>query len=150
MTSRIVIMESMREQTQGKTWPDTDPEGRSVRFSHRESRPRPDEYVPVVEGEAVRLEPMQEGHLEALCAVGSDPEIFHFMPGSFAGRADMEAYVRDALSARANGTAIPFVTVLRGQGRKPDIVVGATRFGNIDPHRAAAGRIPGRVDCLRD
>ncbi len=121
----------MTEQPPGGAWPATDAEGRPVAFTHRESRPRPDEYAPVLEGATVRLEPMQRGHLDALCAAGGDAEIFHFMPGRFAGRADMERYVQDALSSRANGTAIPFVTVLRGKG-SPDTVVGATRFGNID------------------
>ena len=46
----------------------------------------------------------------------------------------MERYVRTALAEEAAGTALPFVTV----EKKGSIVIGSTRFGNIDtPNRKA-------------
>jgi RimJ/RimL family protein N-acetyltransferase len=122
----------MSETERPEAWPGSDPEGREVRFTHVDPRPRPDEYVPVLEGDRVRLEPLQIGHVDALCAAGSDPEIFRFTLGIGASRADMESFVREAAVSRDKGTAIPFVTVLRGHGL-PDRIVGSTRFGNIDP-----------------
>ncbi len=113
-------------------WPAADPDGRPVRFTHAESRPRPDEYMPVLEGGQVRLEPMQMGHVEGLFAAAKDPEVFRYFLSSMAARANVAGYVLEAISARDKGTAIPFVTVLRGNGA-PDRIVGSTRFGNIDP-----------------
>jgi hypothetical protein len=46
-------------------WPEADTDGRPVRFTSRQPRPRIDEYTPVLEGTAVRLEPLQETHLDA-------------------------------------------------------------------------------------
>jgi hypothetical protein len=67
------------------------------------------------------MEPLQIGHVDALCAAGSDPEIFRFTLGIGASRADMESFVREAVASRDKGTAIPFVTVLRGHGSRPEL-----------------------------
>jgi len=112
-------------------WPSTDPDGRPVAFTTREARPRPDEYLPVLEGEAVRLEPMAIEHVEALSVVGLDPEIWRFTPHRVASREQMEGYVRDALAARSTLSAMPFATVLKGGGAG-STVVGSTRFLAIE------------------
>jgi RimJ/RimL family protein N-acetyltransferase len=112
-------------------WPQIDPEGRPVAFTSREARPRPDEYLPVLDGAEVRLEPMSEEHLEGLCAIGLDPEVWRFMPFRSLTREQMAGYVRDAIAARQSLAAIPFVTVRKG--KDPSVqVVGTSRFMSID------------------
>ena len=113
-------------------WPPADPEGRPVRFTSTNPRPRPDEYEPVLIGDTVRLEPMREAHLEALCRVGLDPRVTRYMLFQLRTHDQMASYVSEAIAARAARTAIPFVTVLREAGSS-ETVVGSTRFGNIDP-----------------
>ncbi len=112
-------------------WPAADAEGRVVRFTSMDPRPRPDEFTPLLQGVAVRLEPMREDHREDLCRIGLDPEISLLMPRRIESREDMAGYVRDALAARQSLHAIPFVTVLAQPGARP-LVVGTTRFLNID------------------
>jgi RimJ/RimL family protein N-acetyltransferase len=112
-------------------WPQEDPDGRPVRFTSTDPRPRPDEYEPVLDGNVVRLEPMREGHLDALCRVGLEPELSRFTPSPLRTREQMEKYIRDALSARAAGIAIPLVTVLK-EGGAGETIVGSTRFLNVD------------------
>jgi RimJ/RimL family protein N-acetyltransferase len=43
-------------------------------------------------------------------------------------REEMRGYIGRALAAEREGSALPFATVLRGEGR----AVGSTRFGSID------------------
>ncbi len=112
-------------------WPPTDQEGRPVRFTSTNPRPRPDEYEPVLAGAAVRLEPMREAHVDALCRVGLDPAVTRYMPVQVKSSDQMAAWVREAIAGRAEGTAIPFVTILTQAG-SPETVVGTTRFMSID------------------
>jgi len=119
---------SGRASPAGQPWPSADPEGRAVTFTTRESRPRDDELEPVLQGKVVRLEPLRPSHLDALCAVGLEPEVMRLMPHPVTTAAEMADYIRAAISAREAGTAIPFATVLTG----PGTVVGSTRFMSID------------------
>ena len=113
-------------------WPSVDPEGRAVRFTDRTPRPRPDEFEPELRGSTVRLEPMRESHVEALCRAGRDPAVMRFLPHPIGTKEQMAEFVHAALAAREAGSAIPFVTVLQGDGT----VVGTTRFMGIEPaHR---------------
>jgi RimJ/RimL family protein N-acetyltransferase len=130
----FTILRAMSDNKAGPlppVWPQIDPEGRPVAFTSREARPRPDEYLPVLDGEEVRLEPMNEGHLEALCAIGLDPEVWRFMPFQCLTREQMAGYVRDGIAARQSLAAIPFVTVLKGKDTSVQ-VVGTSRFMSID------------------
>ena len=113
-------------------WPRTDPEGRPVRFTSRDFRPRPDEYMPVLEGRSIRLEPLRDEHHESLCEIGLDPEVMRFMPLRIASREQMEDYIRAAISARESLAAMPFVIVSRSDRASPR-VVGTTRFMSIEP-----------------
>lgn len=113
-------------------WPTTDPDGRPVRFTDRSPRPRPEEFEPVLQGAAVRLEPMRESHVEALCAIGLDPALTRLTPRPIRTKEQMADFVRAAVAARQARSAIPFVTVLL-DGGSPGTVVGATRFMSIDP-----------------
>lgn len=83
----------------------------------------------MLEGKAVRLEPLEAGHVEALCAVGLDGAIWDWHAFPILTREQMAAYVEAALAGRARGTALPFVTIERVGGT----IAGCTRFGNVDP-----------------
>ena len=83
--------------------------------------------LPTLEGRHVRLEPLEMGHVEALLgAARGGAELFHWttVPEE---RAAMEGYVESAVRARQAGTALPFATVRKADGR----VVGSTRFFDI-------------------
>ncbi|MEM8601209.1 MAG: GNAT family N-acetyltransferase [Bacteroidota bacterium] len=87
-----------------------------------------------LEGDHVRLEPLTLGHLDALCEVGLDPELWRWTSSDVRDRAGMQAYIETALKGQRRGRMRPFATVHRASGR----VVGSTRFGNIVPeHRRA-------------
>lgn len=82
----------------------------------------------VLEGEAVRLEPMRVDHVPALCKVGLEPSLWDLTANIVNDASDLERYVRSALADQMLGKAVPFVTIERETG----IIVGSTRFGNID------------------
>jgi RimJ/RimL family protein N-acetyltransferase len=84
----------------------------------------------VLTGTVVRLEPMRESHVEALCRIGLDPAVTRYLPDPLRTPDQMAVWVQEAVAARAARTAMPFVTVLVGDS--PDAVVGTTRFLNID------------------
>lgn len=85
-----------------------------------------------LEGHFVRLEPLGLDHLDGLCAVGLDPDIWAWTPRHVASREDLRGYVEEAIAGREAGHMAPFATILRGEDR----IVGSTRFGNITPeHR---------------
>jgi RimJ/RimL family protein N-acetyltransferase len=85
--------------------------------------------VPVtLEGSVIRLEPLEPRHVEGLCRVGLDPELWTWSPTRVDSPAAMTAYLDNALALLHNGSAIPFATILQETG----MPVGSTRFGNID------------------
>jgi N-acetyltransferase len=86
----------------------------------------------VLEGDAVRLEPLGLRHMDGLCAVGLDPALWRLTVSQVHDRPAMEQYVASALEEQRAGTALPFATVWRETGQ----VIGSTRFGNVTPaHR---------------
>ncbi len=85
-------------------------------------------------GDVVCLVPLEIGHVDALCEVGFDAEIWRWMPKGVRDRGSMQAWVEEALTAQSAGSAIPFATTIRETGE----VIGSTRFMNIDmAHRRA-------------
>jgi len=81
-----------------------------------------------LEGSFIKLEPLTLAHLDGLCEVGMDAELWRWTTTSALSPDAMRSYVETALAWRAAGTAIPFATVERNSGR----VIGSTRFANID------------------
>ncbi len=81
----------------------------------------------VLEGAHVRLEPLAPVHLQGLCAVGLDPELWQWTISRVGTPDEMRAYVEDALAFRAAGTGLAFAILERASGR----VVGSTRYMNI-------------------
>jgi RimJ/RimL family protein N-acetyltransferase len=81
-----------------------------------------------LEGDVVRLEPLSLAHLDGLCAVGLDPEIWRWNTAPVADRDALRRWVETALAARDAGAALPFATIERRGGA----VVGSTRFAGVD------------------
>src|SRR5882757_2270859 len=81
-----------------------------------------------LEGEFVKLEPMHVDHLPALCEVGLDPTLWKWIPTNIKNEKSMSEYVQTALEDQRKGVALPFVTREKSSG----VIVGSTRFGNID------------------
>ncbi len=79
-------------------------------------------------GRAVRLEPLGDAHLEGLCEVGLDDELWRWTLAHVRKREEMRAYLEVALKGQTEGTILPFA-ILAQPSRQ---VVGSTRFGNID------------------
>ena len=82
----------------------------------------------ILEGVRVKLEPLTLSHVELLCRVGLEPDIWALTMALIRTEEDMRRYVETALQQQEKGTALPFATVDKVSGR----VVGSTRFGNID------------------
>ena len=83
--------------------------------------------TPTLTGTRVILEPLTLAHLDALCEVGLDPEIWKYTTAGIRTRDDMLRYVETALQWQREGTAVPFATIDRASNR----VVGSSRFANI-------------------
>ena len=81
----------------------------------------------VLEGAHVRLEPLAPGHLDALCAVGLDEELWRWTIARATTRPEMQAWLDAALAAHAAGTQVPFAIVERAADR----LVGSTSYLNI-------------------
>jgi RimJ/RimL family protein N-acetyltransferase len=79
-------------------------------------------------GAVVRLEPLTIEHLEQLCEVGLDPDLWRWTTSEARTREDMRRYIETALEWQLQGTALPFATVEQASHR----VIGSTRFMNID------------------
>jgi len=79
-------------------------------------------------GAHVMLEPLSMEHLDQLCEVGLDPELWRWSTSLVRTREDMSRYVETAIRERTAGTALPFATIATASGR----LIGSTRFGNID------------------
>jgi RimJ/RimL family protein N-acetyltransferase len=86
----------------------------------------------VLGGRHIRLEPLTLDHLDSLCEIGLDEEIWRWIPIQVGTRADMLNYIRTALQWQNDGTALPFATIEQSTGR----AIGSTRYMNIDkPNR---------------
>jgi len=81
-----------------------------------------------LEGEYVRLEPLQRAHLAALAEVGLDQELWRWIPTAVRNVQEMAAYIETALEEQARGVSLPFALVEKNSGRP----IGSTRYGSID------------------
>ncbi len=82
----------------------------------------------VLEGTHVRLEPLTLDHLDALTAVGLDPDLWRWTLTQNHTPDDIRRYVETALAEQRAGQSLPFATVELSSGR----VVGSTRFAAIE------------------
>jgi N-acetyltransferase len=91
--------------------------------------PTPMRVEPVtLEGRFVRMEPLSITHVDALTAVGLDPDLWTWIPTVVRTPEDMREYVEIALNDQAAGRGLPFVTIERATGT----VVGSSRFLAIE------------------
>src|SRR5438046_8883520 len=88
-----------------------------------------------LDGRRIRMEPLSfEPHFEGLMAIGLEPELWKWTINVVETRADLRAYLEEALRMQAEGSALPFATVDKATGK----VVGCTRFGNLEPKHLRA------------
>lgn len=74
----------------------------------------------------VRLEPLEQAHLEPLLAIATaNPEVYRFT-STPKTRAEAALYFARAFRERDDGTAYPFVLVVHGQ------VVGTSRYSSLN------------------
>ena len=87
----------------------------------------------VLTGRHVRLEPVTLDHVPGLFKVGSDPEIWRYMPyGQIDSLEKMRALIQEMQRRQANGTDMPFVAI-HLESNSP---AGCTRYMDIQPaHR---------------
>ncbi|MCU0238134.1 MAG: GNAT family N-acetyltransferase [Pyrinomonadaceae bacterium] len=81
----------------------------------------------ILEGNFVRLEPLSLNHLDQLCEVGLDNELWRIIPTQITNKIEMKQYIEIALAEQNQGLALPFATVEKESNK----AIGSTRFGNI-------------------
>lgn len=81
-----------------------------------------------LEGRHVRMEPLAREHVEGLCAIGLEEELWRWTTVRLQTPEHMRAYIEAALREQVEGKSLPFATTEKSTGR----IVGSTRFGNID------------------
>jgi N-acetyltransferase len=83
------------------------------------------------------LRPLKRSDETALISAASDGSLWEKRTTTVPRPEEMRAYIEKALSQAAAGTALPFTTVVRDG----DLVVGSTRYMNIDlvNHRVEIG-----------
>lgn len=82
----------------------------------------------VLEGPRVRLEPLTEGHANALEKAALDAELFRWYTTPMGTPGAIREWVKEALAEQKQGVALPFATIARESGD----VIGTTRYLNID------------------
>lgn len=82
----------------------------------------------ILEGTQVRLVPLSMEHLDGLCVVGLDQDLWQWIPTRVLDPVGMRAYVQLALEEQQRAVSLPFATMLKGTGQ----VIGCTRYMNID------------------
>lgn len=83
--------------------------------------------LPLLEGQHVRLEPLQRWHAAGLAEASSvDPSLYRWSPIP-QGEAEATAYIETVLAERGAGVTAPFV-VLRV---RDDAIVGSTRLWDL-------------------
>lgn len=86
----------------------------------------------VLEGERVRLEPLERAHFPALLKLGADKRIWEYMSVDGSNESRLRQLLESAVLKRATKEQYPFVVIEKASGA----VVGSTMFHNIFPqHR---------------
>jgi N-acetyltransferase len=84
--------------------------------------------VSPLEGQHVRLEPLNHSHIDGLVAAAAvDPSLYLWSPVP-QGKAEVTTYVDTALADRDDATAVPFAIARASDGA----IIGSTRFFNLE------------------
>lgn len=86
-----------------------------------------------LQGRHVRLEPLEHRHIASLAAASAvdDPSLYRWSPVP-QDKLEAAAYVQTALDWRDAGSAVPFAIVNLKGGAEDGIVIGSTRFWNLE------------------
>ncbi len=86
----------------------------------------------VLSGKHVRLEALDHRHVDGLvAAAATDASLYPWSPVP-QGRAEAVTYVDTALAWRDAGSAVPFATNRLSSGSDDRVVIGSTRFFNLE------------------
>ncbi|MFD2212116.1 GNAT family N-acetyltransferase [Metabacillus endolithicus] len=80
-----------------------------------------------LEGKHVKLVPMCKGHVQGLYEIGSDRNIWTYLPSVVSTFDDMKVFIESALNNKENGSEYPFVIIEKETSK----IIGTTRFLNI-------------------
>jgi N-acetyltransferase len=83
----------------------------------------------VLEGRGIRLEPLTEGHHEALAAATNDGRLWELWFTAIAPPDGMQAYVADALKGQRDGHMLPWAV----RDLASSAIIGSTRYHDIVP-----------------
>ncbi|MEW2920959.1 GNAT family protein [Muricauda sp. ANG21] len=81
-----------------------------------------------LEGELVRLEPMQKTHKVDLAFAASDGNLWELWYTTVPSPPNMDAYMDTALNEQQVGLALPFTVI----DKKSNKIIGSTRYLNVD------------------
>jgi N-acetyltransferase len=82
----------------------------------------------LLDGNHIRLEPLEQRHAEGLTAAASaDPSLYQWSPVP-QGRPEVVKYIETALAWQEAGIAVPFAIICLDDGA----VIGSTRFWNLE------------------
>ncbi len=87
------------------------------------------EHPTILEGETVKLIPLEREHFDELFAAALDEKLWEFTPLNCAKRETFDAAYKDALGERTNGGQYPFVIFHKPTGE----IIGSTRLMEIFP-----------------
>jgi RimJ/RimL family protein N-acetyltransferase len=87
---------------------------------------------PALAGRHVRLEPLDYRHVVGLAAAAAaEPSLYQWSPVP-QGKVEAASYVNTALAWRDAGTAVPFAIVTVNVRADDNVVIGSTRFWNLE------------------
>ena len=87
---------------------------------------------PALAGRHVRLEPLDHRHVVGLAAAAAaEPSLYQWSPVP-QGKLEAASYVNTALAWRDAGTALPFAIVTVNLRADDNVVIGSTRFWNLE------------------
>lgn len=81
-----------------------------------------------LEGELVKLVPLEKSHKVDLAFAASDGKLWELWYTTVPSPATMDSYLNNALSEQQMGVSLPFVVI----DKKTNTIVGTTRFMNVD------------------
>lgn len=82
----------------------------------------------VLEGNLVKLAPMEISHIPALLEAASDGNLWELWYTSVPSKDKVETYVKNVLKEQEAGLALPFVVIEKSTGD----VIGTSRYLNVD------------------